>query len=192
MLLQIFAAWPLPAAPAWTMVLAHRLQHRLRALEAPVAAADHEGERARRGAADAARDGRIEHVEALLGGCLGDDARALDVDGRAVDQQGTALRGVEDAIIAGIDSAHLRPGRQHRHDDLGLRDRAGDVAGGEAAGFRQRVEGGARRSKPVTSWPALSRFAAMGPPILPRPMKPIRIALLLQLKRSSRSPKLAK
>src|SRR5579883_3315263 len=30
-------------------------------------------------------------------------------------------------------------------------------------------------SKPVTSCPALSRLAAMGPPILPRPMKPMRM-----------------
>src|SRR5581483_672132 len=31
------------------------------------------------------------------------------------------------------------------------------------------------KSKPVTSCSALSRFAAMGPPILPRPMKPMRM-----------------
>src|SRR5882672_10290000 len=33
----------------------------------------------------------------------------------------------------------------------------------------------ALRSKPVTSWPAFSRLAAIGPPILPRPMKPIAV-----------------
>src|SRR5580704_11452244 len=33
----------------------------------------------------------------------------------------------------------------------------------------------ATRSKPATSWPALTRLAAIGPPILPRPMKAIAV-----------------
>jgi hypothetical protein len=54
MLLQIFAACPLPGHPACTMVLAHLLQNRHRALERALGPADHEGAAYRAGAADAA------------------------------------------------------------------------------------------------------------------------------------------
>ena len=82
MLLQILAAWPLPAPPACTMVLPICLQDRLGAREGRVAAADHEGERAGLRAADAAGHRRVEHGEALVRGRGRDRARGLDVDGR--------------------------------------------------------------------------------------------------------------
>ena len=40
---------------------------------------------------------------------------------------------------------------------------------------------GAVRSNPRTAWPALARFAAIGPPMLPKPIKPIFMLLSLTL-----------
>ena len=53
------------------------------------------------------------------------------------------------------------------------RPRAASAA--EAAGVTPSTATGAV-SKPVTAWPAAARFFAMGAPMLPRPMKPIRMA----------------
>ena len=92
MLLQIFAAWPVPAPPAWTMVLPIASQDRLGAGEGGVGAADHEGERAAGGAADAARHRGVDHREARRLGRRRDGARGVDVDGGAVDQQGAGRR----------------------------------------------------------------------------------------------------
>src|SRR5688572_7888545 len=47
-----------------------------------------------------------------------------------------------------------------------------------------RSSAAAERSKARTSWPALARLAAMPPPILPSPMKPIRILSPLPLRRA--------
>src|ERR1051326_5769813 len=60
--------------------LAHPLQDRLGTLETRDRATHHEGERARGGTADAARNRRIHHLEAVLTSRLGDVARGLDVD----------------------------------------------------------------------------------------------------------------
>ena len=87
MLLQIFAAWPLPAPPACTMVLPMASRIGLRALEGVVRPADHEGERAALRAADAAGDRRVHHQQALRLGRRRDLARGLDIDGRGIDQQ---------------------------------------------------------------------------------------------------------
>ncbi len=35
------------------------------------------------------------------------------------------------------------------------------------------------RSKPLTAWPAFTRLAAIGPPMLPSPIKAIFVMLLL-------------
>ena len=91
MLLQILAAWPLPDGAGMDDRLAHRLQDRLGAGKGRVAAADHEGQGARLGADDAARDRRVEHVEAGLGRRRGDQPRGLDIDRRAIDQQRALL-----------------------------------------------------------------------------------------------------
>ena len=56
MLLQIFAAWPAPGAAGVDHRLAHVVEQGPGALERLVAAADHEGEAARFGRGDAARD----------------------------------------------------------------------------------------------------------------------------------------
>src|SRR3546814_9132109 len=71
--------------------LAHFSKDRLAPREAFAGAADHEGQRARVGGGDAARDGRVDRDEAL--GSRGFDVRARgrDVDRRAVDRKSTRL-----------------------------------------------------------------------------------------------------
>ena len=123
MLLQIFAACPLPAPPACTMVLpiACRIESaRSKARSLPptmkvsVPAV---------GAADAARDRRVEHQQALRLRRRRDRARGLDIDGRAVDQQRAGIGVLDDAAGPEIDLAHLLPGRQHGDHDVGARRR---------------------------------------------------------------------
>src|SRR5579883_2403218 len=45
----------------------------------------------------------------------------------------------------------------------------------------RRSQAAALRSKPVTSCPALTRLAAIGPPMFPRPMNPIAVIALSSL-----------
>src|ERR1700733_1885252 len=97
--------------------LAHALEHRLAAREGVVGTADHEGERCRLGADDAARDRRIERGDAV-GGCeLMRLARALDVDGRAIDEQRVLPRLWRDVVPY---RQHVLAGRQHGDDDIGI------------------------------------------------------------------------
>ena len=63
--------------------LAHRLEDRLADGESRFLAAGHEGERAGAGAADAARNRRVEAGHAGGERRLMGAARAVDVDGRA-------------------------------------------------------------------------------------------------------------
>ena len=60
MLLQIFAAWPAPASPQWTMRPAIGLRMGSALAKASAAAAGHEGQGAGGGAAGAARDRRVD------------------------------------------------------------------------------------------------------------------------------------
>ena len=174
MLLQIFAAWPLPAGPAWTIVrpIAARIGWP-RANDAGLAP-DHERQTRGRGAGDAARYRRVEHVEAGGRGRGGDRPGGLDIDRRAVDQQRSVAGMGEHAVRAEIDRAHLRPRRQHRDHDLAGGSRLCGARRRRArpAPPRRRPASGTR-SKPVTRCPALTRFAAIGAPILPSPIKPI-------------------
>ena len=87
MLLQIFAACPAPAPPAWTMRLPIFSRIGFGARERLVAAAAHEGERAGFRAADAAGHRRVEEIEARFLRRRVHGARGIDVDGRAIDQQ---------------------------------------------------------------------------------------------------------
>ncbi len=74
-------------------LLSHLFERRQAARKRLLAAAAHEGERARFRAADAARNGSIEEIEAGFFGGRVHGARGIDVDGRAVDQQSAFFRG---------------------------------------------------------------------------------------------------
>ena len=56
------------------------------------------------------RSGRRAHFVSALG--------ALDVDGRAVDDEGLGRRGGQKI---GVSREHMAPRRQHRHDRIGFR-----------------------------------------------------------------------
>ena len=86
MLLQIFAAWPEPGAPAWITALPMSSRNGLGLLEALVRTADHEGQRAGLGRGDAARDRRVDHRQAGGRRFALDGLGGGDVDGRAIDQ----------------------------------------------------------------------------------------------------------
>src|SRR3982075_4334865 len=92
MLLQIFAAWPLPAPPACTIVL-------------PIFSST--GRARRHRPRPAARHRRVDHRKPLLFRGLRHLARGLDVDGRGIDEQRTALNRGQDAVTAEIGLAHL-------------------------------------------------------------------------------------
>jgi hypothetical protein len=65
----------------------------------------------------AARNRRIDHLQPGLGRQLADMTGAVDVDGRAVDQQ-RALGDVGQHVVL-VDAAHVATGRQHGDHDLG-------------------------------------------------------------------------
>ena len=104
-------------------VLAHLLEDRLGFRERGITATDHESERPRGSTADATRHRGIDHLKAGLGGQRCNVTRAVDVDGRAVDQQ-NALADIRQYVLL-VDFAHMLAGRQHRDDDLGALDRFG-------------------------------------------------------------------
>ena len=121
--------------------LAHLLQDRLRARKSLRAAADHEGERRRGGATDAAGDRRIEHQQPFLFRRARDRARGFHVDGGAVDQQRARIGVLDDAGRAEIDLAHFLARRQHGDDQVGAR---GGRLGGLDAGAAGRHQLGDR------------------------------------------------
>ena len=156
MLLQILAAWPLPEGPVCTMALP--ICSRIgRARATPSSAADHEGERRVLGAGDAARDRRVEHLEATLRGRLHDRARAVDVDGRAVDQQSVGLGAGDDALVAEIDLAHVAAFRQHGDHELGRGGGLGHRVGRPGACPRRGLE---RRRDHVEAAHRMARLGA--------------------------------
>src|SRR5262249_39755303 len=87
--LQIFAAWPVAGPAGMDDGLAHLFEDRPRRGEGLSAPAGHEGERGRLRARDAAGDRGVEHVETGRGRSRMDGPRRLDIDGRAVDEQGS-------------------------------------------------------------------------------------------------------
>ena len=82
-----------------------------------------------------------------LGRRRGDRARGLDVDRRAVDQQRARPGAGDDPVGAEIDRAHLRPGRQHRDDDIAGRRGLGDARGGVPALLGQSARSASRRCR---------------------------------------------
>ena len=169
MLLQIFAACPAPArrhgrcscpSPRGS---ACRGERRLRA-------ADHEGQRRGLGAADAAGHRRVQHSQpALRRQRVG--RRALSTS--MVEQSISSGRAAPPRSTSRQHRAHVLAGRQHGDDDLGALDRFGRGGGVPPPSAWPRPAMPPTRSNPVTVWPALTRLAAIGPPMLPRPMKAI-------------------
>src|SRR5579859_626277 len=104
--------------------------------------ADHEGERAGSGPAGAARYRRVDHGEATVARRRPDRTGGIDVDGRAVDQQRTGLGRGEDALRVEVGAAHMRAGRQHGDDHLGIGDRLGGRGRGDAAGGGEGLDRG--------------------------------------------------
>ena len=124
MLLQIFAAWPLPGAAGMHDGLAHRFQHRLRAFESRVGAADHEGERGGLRAGDAARDRRIDHGQSALSRAACATSRAVSTSMVEESISNVPARPLASTPLgAEIDLAHLLARRQHGDHDLGVRCR---------------------------------------------------------------------
>ena len=112
--------------------------------KASLGAADHEGQRRRLGAADAARDRRVERGDAALGREPMRLARARHVDGRAIDEQRALVRGRQHILPHRQD---MLAGRQHGNDDIGVFNTAlgighdlHTIAGGRFARGRHDVE----------------------------------------------------
>ncbi len=75
---------------------------------------------------------------------------------------------------------HMLAGGQHADDDFGALHGGFGIGGDGHAVCGQLVAGaGSERSNARTSWPALCRLCAMGPPMLPRPMNAIFMCCLL-------------
>jgi hypothetical protein len=88
-------------------------------------------------APDAARDRRVEHIEPGFCRSRSDRAGGLDVDRRAVDQQGILGGMGKQPVLAEVDRADLRSGGQHRDDDL---TSGGGYGGGCRSGSSLRGE----------------------------------------------------
>jgi hypothetical protein len=135
-----------------------------------VRAADHEGERAAVCRRDPARDRRIDH-----GSPRPPRSRPPRARWRhrwSSNRAGSRGRGVADHIVP-VDRFHDRPVGQHRDDRFGALQASAHRGEGGAPASRARASGFSERSKARTSCPALTRFAAIPPPMLPRPMKAI-------------------
>ncbi len=112
------------------------------------------------GADGAARYGRVEHGEA--GGLRrrGDGAGAVDVDGRAVDQQRLCLRDrLDEAALVEPHLAHVFTGGQHGDDDLGALRRLGGARG---RGATCSDEGVARGGIDVVARDPMARLDEIG------------------------------
>src|SRR6056297_2124858 len=165
MLLQIFAAWPLPGGPQWT-ALAPMIPNSGSALakasslppamkvSVPASAPPTPPE-------TGASTGRSPAAMASAA-----TARALSTS--TVEQSTKAAP----ACIAGMMSLDTA----RRISPLGsmvMTTSAPCAASAAEAAARTPEGAGAARSNPVTSWPAAARFRAIGAPMFPNPMNPI-------------------
>ena len=147
MLLQILAACPAPGPAAMDDALAHVFEDRLSSRERFVRAAAHEGQRARRRPADPAGDGRVEGEHARRGAGFMRLLRALDVDGRAIDDERALWRRGKKIRMR---RENMPARRQHGYDRIGAGDR---LAGGSRNGTPEAaaaVFAASTRSKPST------------------------------------------
>ncbi len=82
------------------------------------------------------------------------------------------------------DGAGLLGVDHHQDEDGGTRAGLGQRIDAGSARFRQCIHGVPRMSNPRTSYPALTRFSAMGAPMDPRPTKAmVMFCFMLHLNR---------
>ena len=163
MLLQILAAWPLPAAPACRMFLPMDLRSgsaRAKPVSPPPTMKVSVPASA---PAVPPETGRVHHLLPRLGRGGADGARTLDIDGRAIDQQ-RALGGAGDhPARLHVDRADMLARRQHGDDGL---DTLGGVAGtgdrGGADGL-ERIDIGGGDIEDLEAVPGLDQVARHRP-----------------------------
>ena len=143
MLLQILAACPAPSLAAMDDAAPHPGQDRLRTREGRVRAAHHEGQAGPLRPDGAAGDRRVERGEAALGRERMGFPRALDVDGRAIDDEAVRPGRRQDVVPHG---QYVAAARQHGDDDVDIGHRLaaarrdGDALGrGRVAQIRHEV-----------------------------------------------------
>ena len=137
MLLQIFAAWPLPAGPAWTIVRPIAARTGWARAKTVGLAADHEGERRRLGAATPPETG-ASSMSNPASAAAAATARAVSTSIVEQSISSAPLRACASTPVgAEIDRAHLRPGGQHRDDDLARAAAAAAACGGVPPCCRQ-------------------------------------------------------
>ncbi len=171
MLLQILAACPAPAPPQCTIFLPMFSSTGLAAANA-LSSPPHMKVSVAPLAPPVPPDtGASTESDAVLGGQRMRLLGAFDVDGRAIDDQ-RALGHRRDHFVP--DRQHMLARGQHGDDDVGALD--GSRPSSRRWRRRRPWPDRARlptRSNAVTLWPALTRLAAIGPPMLPRPMNAI-------------------
>ena len=119
--------------------LAHIFEDRLRPRERLVRTAAHEGERSAARSADPARNRRVEGKHARGVARLVRFAGAVDIDGRAIDNDGAFCRRGEEFRMS---RQHVTSGREHGYDRVGARDGlAGARRNGDARCGRRGLRG---------------------------------------------------
>ena len=170
-LLSSFMAWPWPGAgPTWNTFPAMASSRSRWAVEGLHRAGEHERDRSAPRSGDAARDGPVDVGDAGRRPVPRGLGRSDRADGRQVDHgrrppmaqcrrwpRPLARRTRPSGRLSSTVSARPPPAR---------RPRPPLAPGGQAVRACRR-----RRSTPASK-PAAARFAAMGPPMLPRPTKP--------------------
>ena len=112
MLLIVFAASPSPGrSPTWTSDVAELGEQRPGALDERGRAAEHDRQRARLGAGDAAADRRVEQRGAALGGGLGERLRRRRARARHLEPERAVAQAGEQALGAARGPLDDRPGR---------------------------------------------------------------------------------
>ena len=123
---------------------AHRLEHRPHGPHGVVRAARHDGQRARAGAGDAARHGRVHQHLAVVGEGRGQRHRAGRLRGAHVDEHRAGFERLGQAVTD--DGLHHGRVRQDEQHDLRARGRVRRGAGDLRArdGRRERFQGRGR------------------------------------------------
>ena len=174
MLLQTLATWPLPGPPACTTLPPTTSRKGLAAGEGRIAAADHHGQRG--GLRARQRRPRPAHRPSDGRPRWRPRPPPARWPRRWSSCRSTACRAWpwrSPRPAPAVDRPHVLAGRQHGEDDLGVARRLAGALGNLDPGLRAASTACGTGSKPITRWPALTRFFAMGPPMLPRPMKPM-------------------
>ena len=117
-LLQIFAAWPEPLAPVWTTFLPIDIRIGRAASTATSSPPAMKVRVPASAPATPPETGESRNCRPRFLAASRDRAGAVDIGGRAVDQQRAGLGVGHDAVIVEIDDPQLAPGRQHADDDV--------------------------------------------------------------------------